>query len=312
MKNDSLDLNFSLSMTSELWKPFGVMIHELFLSYFFLRSFLLFLSASKIKFLTLRDKTIQSELSWSITWCLCWHWPWSRVSWGLDTCRGRGPWSRGTGRAGQPLSVTRWSRPSGESVTKWSRQRGGIIGIQQLMMATISIRVNREGIMDTSHFATHKHSACKDKLPVSDQLIYFSFSQVKCFNLQILHSWRAYSQCCCGGHSRDGPRQHCHHAVQQADWPCLLHDTGDRLNGSEWCEIYYNAITRKILLCRRDLMLLAFLKVVSSSGLLPHYTQCLTSDLPCLEAWLSAVLCPWRPWSHSAHLIRECLECLTV
>ena len=157
---------------------------------------------------------------------------------------------------------------------------GGIIGIQQLMMATISIRVNREGIMDTSHFATHKHSACKDKLPVSDQLIYFSFSQVKCFNLQILHSWRAYSQCCCGGHSRDGPRQHCHHAVQQADWPCLLHDTGDRLTGSEWCEIYYNAITRKILLCRRDLMLLAFLKVVSSSGLLPHYTQCLTSDLP--------------------------------
>ena len=34
------------------------MIHELSLSYFFLRSFLLFLSAYKIKFLTLRDKTI--------------------------------------------------------------------------------------------------------------------------------------------------------------------------------------------------------------------------------------------------------------
>ena len=55
MKNDSLD-----PVTIELFKPFGVMIHELFLSYFFLRSFLLFLSASKIKFLTLRDKTIYS------------------------------------------------------------------------------------------------------------------------------------------------------------------------------------------------------------------------------------------------------------
>lgn len=39
------------------------------------------------------------------------------------------------------------------------------------------------------------------------------------------------------------------------------------LNGMRYT---YNAITRKILLCRRDLMLLVFLKVVSSSGLLPH------------------------------------------
>ena len=112
-------------------KPFGVMIHELFLSYFFLPSFLLFLSAYEIKFLTLRDKTIHRSERWSsitLTWCLCWHWPWSRVSWARVTCRGRGLWSPGTGRAGQPPSVTRWSRQSGERGER-------IIGIPHLIMA---------------------------------------------------------------------------------------------------------------------------------------------------------------------------------
>lgn len=63
MKNDSIGLLFlfycqPLNAVSPE-KPFAVMIHELFLSYFFLPSFLLFLSAYKIKFLTLRDKTIR-------------------------------------------------------------------------------------------------------------------------------------------------------------------------------------------------------------------------------------------------------------
>ena len=70
---------------------------------------------------------------------------------------------------------------------------------------------------------------------------------------------------------------------RQIDLVCsMIQVTADYT--AQWCETS-NAITRKILLCRRDLMPLVFLKVVSSSGLLSH-SHISATDLPVyLEAW---------------------------